>query len=61
MWLGRVCFALYSFESWEPGFVELDTFLFFAEVLLVLVDFNGFPVQSDVVIAGVVQYFSILK
>ena len=49
------------FESWEPSFVEFQTFLFFVEVLLVLVDFNRFPVKSAVMIAGVVQYFSILK
>ena len=49
------------FDSWEPNFVELHTFLFFVETVLVLVDFNGFLVQSDVMIAGVVQYFSILK
>ena len=60
LWLGRVCdlFACCIFESWEPSFVEFQTFLFFVEVLLVLVNFNGFPVQSDVMIADVVQYFS---
>ena len=54
-------FACYIFESWEPSFVEFQTFLFFAEVLLILVDFNGFLVQSDVVIAccPVFQYFEI--
>ena len=39
--------------------VEFQTFLFFVEVLLVLVDFNGFPVQSDVMIAVVARYFEI--
>ena len=34
---------------------------FFVEALLVFVDFNGFPVQSNIMIVGVVQYFSILK
>ena len=63
LWLGGVhCpFAHCIFESWEPSFVEFQTFLFFVDILLVLVDFNGFPVQSDVMIAGVVQYFGILK
>ena len=54
-------FAHCIFESWEASFVEFQSFLFFVEVLLVLVDFNGFPVQSDIMIAGVVQYFGILK
>ena len=54
-------FARCIFQSWKPSFVELQTFLFFVEVLLVIVDFNSFPVQSDVMIAGVVQYFSILE
>ena len=33
----------------------------FVEALLVFVDFSGFPVQSNIMIAGVVQYFCVLK
>ena len=61
LWLGEFVDLLHFVFLRAGSFVEFQTFVFFVEVLLVLVDFNGFPVQSDVMIAGVVQYFSILK
>ena len=58
LWLGSLLsFARCIFESWEPSFVEFQTFLFFVEVLLVLVDLMA----SLCSLTGVVQYFGILK
>ena len=49
------------FSAGSQALLSFRLSSFFVEALLLFVGFNGFPVPFNIMIAGVVQYFCVLK